>query len=390
MSLQKWLVLWVLLLDILGFGVLIPAYPNMVDWFHTKATLITLWLTIYSMCAFFATPLLGQLSDKLGRKWLLLMCVAGSAISFVVLLLSHNVWLYMLSRAINGITGGNLSILQAIMTDISKDHHERAKNFWLLWALFGLGFIIWPLLWGILLGFSLSWVFSMCLILSCIEFLLLFFAFKETHVGDATRHIHYNPFPIFNKYLLHGVKSWLFWSMLIVWVAWFAFQSIASVYLAATYNISWQMIGYIMAWIGLITAINQWLLLPKFWLKNWNTKQLMRLCLIAMVVGYLVMGLSNQFYLLIGFWFLLTPFSGLMQPVYGAEIMKHADKKYTWEITGFMGSLQSMTMFVWPLIGTLSLQLNVHVLFASSLLAFVAYLLAKQYYMRDTEEQHSF
>lgn len=390
MSRQKILVLWVLLLDILWIWVLIPAYPEMIWWFNTRDVYITLGLTIYSLCSFFATPVLGQMSDKYWRKPLLLFCVTGTALSFLTLLLTHNIWLYLLSRAINGITWGNFSILQAVMTDISKDHQERTKNFGLLGALFGLWFIVGPLLGAFLLKLWLSWIFALCFLFSVIEVALLFFSFKETHIPDQTRRIQYNPFPLFKKYLFKGTKSRLFWSLTLMWIATFAFQSIASVYFSETYGVNGQTIWYVFAWIGVVTAINQWVLLPKFWLKKWNTKQLMRIALIAMVVVFFAMWFTKHLYSIIGLWFLLTPFSGLAQPVYGSEIMKHADKHYTWEITGFMGTIQAVAMFVGPLIGTLSLQIDVSVLFASAFLIFWAYLLAQQYYTRHLRESEVF
>ncbi|MEI7477416.1 MAG: MFS transporter [bacterium] len=136
MSKQKIIVLLVALLDVLSIGVLIPALPDMIGWYHSSPELLTFGTTIYSLCAFFAAPLLGQRSDVHGRKNILILCVAGTALSFLVLIFTHSIWLYLLARAINGITGGNISILQAILTDISPTHQERAKNYGFLGAIF--------------------------------------------------------------------------------------------------------------------------------------------------------------------------------------------------------------------------------------------------------------
>ncbi|MEY3197893.1 MAG: Tetracycline resistance protein class [Candidatus Parcubacteria bacterium] len=95
-------------------------------------------LTIYSLFAFLSAPVLGQLSDKYGRKGLLVGCVFGTFLSYLVLLVTRSYWVFLVSRIINGITGGNISILQAILTDISPDEASKQKNFGIMGAFFGL------------------------------------------------------------------------------------------------------------------------------------------------------------------------------------------------------------------------------------------------------------
>jgi MFS family permease len=114
----------------------------MITYYQTSPFWITFGLSAYSLFAFLSAPVLGQLSDRYGRKPLLLLCVIGTAMSFVVLVLTQNIWLYLISRIINGITGGNISIIQSIMSDISKTSEERMKKFGLMGMLFGLAFII--------------------------------------------------------------------------------------------------------------------------------------------------------------------------------------------------------------------------------------------------------
>lgn len=135
---QKIVVYLTVFLDILGIGILIPAFPDLVQVYGVSNDMIARGVTLYALCTFFSTPLLGQWSDRFGRKPLLLFCVLGTFLSFLVLLLTHNFWLYLLARAINGLTGGNISILQSIISDISKSPEERRQNFGLMGALFGM------------------------------------------------------------------------------------------------------------------------------------------------------------------------------------------------------------------------------------------------------------
>jgi DHA1 family tetracycline resistance protein-like MFS transporter len=94
--------------------------------------MISLGIAIYSLCAFFSAPLLGRLSDKYGRKKPLILCVIGTCLSYLLLLVTQNYWWYIASRIVNGLTGGNISIIQAILADISPTTEERNKNFGLL------------------------------------------------------------------------------------------------------------------------------------------------------------------------------------------------------------------------------------------------------------------
>ena len=106
--------------------------------------MISFGIVVYSLFAFFSAPILGRLSDRYGRKKPLLLCVIGTCLSYVILLLTQNYWLYLVSRILNGITGGNTSIIQAILSDISETSEQRNKNFGMLGAIIGMGFIIGP------------------------------------------------------------------------------------------------------------------------------------------------------------------------------------------------------------------------------------------------------
>jgi len=125
----KALVYLAVLLDVISIGIYIPALEKLVDRYHVSPVMIGLSLSAYSLFAFFATPILGQLSDRYGRKRLLVYCIFGTALSYFMLLGHHSFILFIVSRVVNGVTGGNFSILQATIADISSDDLDRKKNF---------------------------------------------------------------------------------------------------------------------------------------------------------------------------------------------------------------------------------------------------------------------
>jgi MFS transporter, DHA1 family, tetracycline resistance protein len=151
-------------IDLVGFSILIPVNPLLIDvapgakyrvtpddWDYQRGLIMLGWLlAVYPLCIFFAAPVLGQLSDRLGRRPVLAVSLAGTAVGYVIF--AAGIWtksipLLFLGRALDGVTGGNLAVAQASIGDVSTDEN-RAKNFGLIGAAFGLGFILGPYIGG--------------------------------------------------------------------------------------------------------------------------------------------------------------------------------------------------------------------------------------------------
>ena len=150
------------LMDMLGFGILIPVFPLLISpgspfrvtpesWSFTEGLVMLGWLQgVYPLCIFVAAPILGQLSDRHGRRPVLALSIFGTAIGyflFAVGIMTSNIPLLFVSRALDGLTGGNLAVANAAIGDISTNEN-RAKNFGVLGAAFGIGFVVGPYLGG--------------------------------------------------------------------------------------------------------------------------------------------------------------------------------------------------------------------------------------------------
>jgi MFS family permease len=158
----------VVLLDIIGLCMLFPVQAYIVRTYNTDALTVTLLSVVYAAAQFCAAPILGALSDRYGRRPVLLISMAGSALGYVLFGIGGALWVLFLSRLIDGITGGNLSTAQAYIADVSP-HDARAKNFALLGVAFGLGFIIGPALGGVLSQVSLAAPAYMACVLSLLS-----------------------------------------------------------------------------------------------------------------------------------------------------------------------------------------------------------------------------
>lgn len=183
----------VCVIDILGFGILIPLVPYMADGFGASPQLITPILGAYSLCQLLAAPFWGRLSDRYGRRPILISSLAGACLSYVMLGFATNLWWLLASRMLAGFMAGNLSAAFAYASDISTPEN-RAKALGTVGAAIGVGFMFGPAIGGILAGndehtanFMLPAVVSACL--SVLAIALVFFMLPESHAHEhRTRH----------------------------------------------------------------------------------------------------------------------------------------------------------------------------------------------------------
>ncbi|MES1261185.1 MAG: MFS transporter [Acidobacteriota bacterium] len=146
----------IVLVDILGLTIMLPLLPFYAEHLGASATVIGLLTSSYALCQLVAGPILGKLSDHMGRKPLLIVSQIGTFIGFLILAASNSLWLVFLSRIIDGLTAGNLSLAQAYIADVTEPEN-RAKSFGVIGIAFGIGFLIGPGVSGFLSQFGYVW-----------------------------------------------------------------------------------------------------------------------------------------------------------------------------------------------------------------------------------------
>lgn len=170
----------VMLINALSYGVIIPLLYPYASRFGINPTGLSFLFASYSLLQFIATPLIGRLSDRFGRKPLLIISLIGSAISLAAFALASNIFQLFLARMIDGITGGNVSVAQAVIADTQKPA-DRAKAFGMLGAAFGFGFMVGPGIGGLLSRFGLTTPFWFAAGLSVVGVLMATFFLPETN-----------------------------------------------------------------------------------------------------------------------------------------------------------------------------------------------------------------
>lgn len=148
------LIFLTIFLDLLGVGILLPVLPYVVRDYRADALTIGLVTLSFSAAQFFMTPVLGALSDRYGRRPVLLISLFGTAVGYFLFGIANSLWMIFVSRILDGVTGGNISTAQAYLADITPPQ-DRAKSFGLIGAAFGLGFLMGPAIGGLLSTYGL-------------------------------------------------------------------------------------------------------------------------------------------------------------------------------------------------------------------------------------------
>ena len=169
-----------MIINALGFGIIVPLIYPFTKQFGITAHTLGLLIASFSIAQFIATPILGSLSDRYGRKPILIICLAGTTLSFILFAEARSALMLFAARILDGLTGGNISVAQAVISD-STTPEERTKAFGYLGASFGVGFILGPLLGGVLSEISLAAPFLFSAALAGSGALITYFFLEETN-----------------------------------------------------------------------------------------------------------------------------------------------------------------------------------------------------------------
>ncbi len=306
--------LLILAIDCMGFGFIFPVLtPLFLHGHHAivpanisvpmKDFLYGLVVAVYPFCMFFGAPILGDLSDKIGRKRVLLICLLGTAIGYLISgvgVAINSFSLLMLGRIIDGLTAGSLALAQAAIADISTDETQRAKFMgWMMLAIAG-GQVLGPLFSGLFSDTALSgWFthslpFYLAAVLSFINTVWLVMAFKETYqVNDyASFNITKTLYSYRNIFTMKGVFS-LSIIFLCMQIAWSFYSQATPAYLQHTFSFGNFQLGLFSSVLGIFIAVGGSYIMPRLH-KKMSTPNIAMLGMVLIAVGVLVSVLLNS------------------------------------------------------------------------------------------------
>ncbi len=248
-------------IDLVGFGIVIPVLPFYAEGTAFNATPRTVGLLFasYSIMQLIFSPVLGGLSDKHGRRPVLLLSIIGTGIGFLILGFAKTLFMLFLGRILDGITGGNISTAQAYIADITTEEN-RAKGMGLIGAAFGLGFIFGPAIGGILSRWGIHVPFIFAAVLCFANAMLLYFTLPETVTPDHPAKNSAARGRSLRQVMLSLKQPRLAFVLVIYFLFIVAFSIMTtafSLYTMFRFGYDAQHTGYLFAYVGLIAVIIQ-------------------------------------------------------------------------------------------------------------------------------------
>lgn len=342
-----------LLLDITGWGIILPVVPKLISELiqsdSSEAAIYGGWLGFaYAFTQFVFSPIVGNLSDKYGRRPILLLSLFGFSIDYILLALAPSItWLFV-GRIIAGLTGASISTASAYIADVSTDEN-RTKNFGLIGAAFGLGFIIGPVLGGLLGHYGSRVPFYVAAALCLLNFLYGYFMLPESLAQSKRRSFDWkraNPIGSLRFLAQHPTISTLVFALVFVYIGLHAVQSNWHFFTMYRFNWTERLVGLSLGLLGLCIGLVQGVLI------RWSAPKLgeqksIYLGLLFYAVGLLLFAFANQGWMMFVF---LLPYSlgGICGPSLQSLISKGIPANQQGELQGALTSLVSVTSIIGP------------------------------------------
>ena len=349
--------------DVLGLTIILPLLPFYAEKFGASPSVVGLLVSTYAVCQLIAGPILGRMSDHMGRRPLLLVSQLGTFIGFLILAYANALWLIFLSRVIDGLTAGNLSLAQAYISDVTKPE-DRAKSFALIGIAFGMGFLIGPGISGYLSQFSYQYPIFAAAALSATSILATYFLLPSTipHAADGATPRKFTVFDWGNyaRYFRQPELAPLLWQFFAFTLAFSLFMTGFPLFAERRYQ--WQghpfgpkEVGYIYAYLGLLGVILQGGLVGRL-VKAFGEISLVRAGFFFGMAGLAGLAFTYPIPLLLVVTAVSSSGTGVIRPALTSLITQRADRSEQGVVLGLTQSLNSIAAIVAPAIGGLLIE----------------------------------
>ncbi|MEO5562939.1 MAG: TCR/Tet family MFS transporter [Chitinophagaceae bacterium] len=344
-----------LLIDVMGWGLIIPVMPNLIVELKNipvnEASPYGAWLLIaYAGTQFICAPLIGNLSDRYGRRPVILLSLLGFAIDYVFLALAPTYGLLFIGRIIAGFTGASFTTAAAYIADISTEE-TRAKNFGMIGAAFGLGFVIGPALGGLLAGLGIRAPFYAAAILCLLNCLYGYFVLPESLSKENRRPFDWkraNPLGAFKLLQRYPAIGGLAFSFFMIYMAAQAVQGNWNYFTIYRFNWTEKMVGISLAVVGLLVGGVQAGLTRVITPKIGNEKSIY-IGLALYTLGLVLFAFATQGWMMFAF---LVPYclGGICGPSLQSILAGHVPPNEQGELQGTLTSIMSLTTVIGPLL----------------------------------------
>ncbi len=345
-----------LAIDAIGLGIIIPVLPDVVRRFITDEASVSrtfgYFIALYAILQFATSPILGRLSDQYGRRPVLLLSLLGAGVDYLFMAFAPTLPLLFLGRIISGISGASFTVANAYIADISDDSN-RSKNFGVIGAGFGLGFIIGPAIGGLLASHGAQWPFLAAAAFNFLNFIFGFFVLPESLPKDKRRKFDakaLNPFHALKALgRFRGVGT-LVWIFFLLNLAGQTHPTMWTLYTKHRYNWGPTEVGISLAVVGILSAISQGGLTGPL-VKRFGEINLVIFGCFGEAISFFLFGVSSHGWMMIAILAVGSIFWAA-NPALQALITKEVPETEQGEFQGALMSVMSLTSILNPLIMT--------------------------------------
>lgn len=349
-------ILATILLDCLGIGIIMPTLPDVVRRLANDPTIVNdfygYFMSAYAVMQFVASPVLGSLSDRFGRRPVLLISLAGAGLDYLLMAFAPNLTILFIGRIISGLTGASITVATSYIADVSNDSN-RSANFGMIGAAFGIGFIIGPVLGGFLGQWGPTIPFIVAAVLNLVNFAFGYFilpeSLDESHRRPFTA-ARLNPFMSLRKVLKPSPILILIFAFGLQMLSGQVHPTIWVLYTEHRFGWTPLQVGASLAFVGLSSVIVQGFLTRLIIPKLGETRAL-KVGVAIELCSYVLYGLAFQGWMV----FLIMAFgafSGISQPAMRSLISKDTPPQEQGELQGSLTSITSLMAIAAPLLYT--------------------------------------
>jgi len=341
-----------ILVNLVGFGIIIPLLPFYAETFGASPLVIGLLFAVFSICQLIASPTLGDLSDRYGRRPVLIFSLAGTVLSFVMLAVAQSITMLFLARIVDGLSGGNISTARAYVADVTEPK-DRARAYGLIGAAFGLGFILGPALSGLLSRVSYTAPIWAAAGITLVATAMAWFWLPETvHRSAAGTGM---PFRNLAQMMRRpGLRRMLVIDF-VYWLAFAVFQTTFALFAARRFGFDVPQTGYFFAAFGVLGAIVQGGLIRPV-VQRLGDKPTFMVGLVCAAVGLVAATLVHSVAL---FAVTLVPLAlgiGFGHPTVSSLVSRAGRGDEQGRVQGAAGAIESLGRTIGPVWGNASLQ----------------------------------
>ena len=340
--------------DVLGLTIILPLLPFYAEKLGASPATVGLLVSSYAFCQLIAGPILGRMSDQMGRRPLLLVSQLGTFIGFLILAYANALWLVFLSRIIDGATAGNLSLAQAYISDVTKPE-ERAKSFALIGIAFGMGFLLGPAISGFLVQYSYQYPIFAAAALSATSILATYFLLPaSTPAAGEPRKFTVLDWGNYLRYFRQPTLAPLLWQFLAFALTFSLFMT--GFPLFAERRFTWnghpfgaKEVGYVYAYLGFLGVILQGGLMGRL-VKAFGEINLVRGGFFFALAGLAALAFTHSIPVMLVVAAAASLGTGMNRPALTSMITQRADRSEQGVVLGLTQSLNSVAAISAPAI----------------------------------------